>query len=79
MGVRRPAWWRYPERCQNGHQWGPGLIVVSWSLCDCPPAVAASGGGAAGHLVVYCAASPGCRSRWYRPPRAERVSARGRG
>src|SRR6266487_1869066 len=39
---------------------GPGLIVVSWSLCDCPPAVAASGGGAAGHLAVYCEASPGC-------------------
>ena len=50
---------------------GPGLIVVSWSLCDCTVAVAASGGGAAGHLAVYCAASPGCRSVWYRP-RCER-------
>jgi hypothetical protein len=34
-------------------------------------AVAASGGGAAGHLAVYCGASPGCRSVWYRP-RCER-------
>jgi hypothetical protein len=58
-----------PERCANGHEWGPGLIVVSWSLCDCPSAVAASGGGAPGHLAVYCAASPGCRSMWYLPRR----------
>jgi hypothetical protein len=62
MAVVRPDWWCYPQRCSNGHEWGPGLIVVSWSPCDCPPAVAASGGGAAGHLAVYCAASPGCRS-----------------
>src|SRR5262249_50898241 len=44
MGVVRPDWWCYPERCYNGHEWGPGLIVVSWSLCDCGPPVAASGG-----------------------------------
>jgi hypothetical protein len=41
MGVRRPDWWCYPQRCQNGHEWGPGLITVSWVLCDCPPAQAA--------------------------------------
>jgi hypothetical protein len=35
------AWPGYPERCANGHEWGPGLITVSWSMCDCPPAVAA--------------------------------------
>src|SRR5215472_13589877 len=56
MALVRPAWWCYPERCANGHEWGPGLITVSWSLCDCGPAVAASGGGAPGHLAVYCAA-----------------------
>src|SRR5213592_2256835 len=61
MGVRRPAWWCYPERCQNGHEWGPGLITVSWVLCDCPAARAASGGGAAGHMAVFCNAAPGCR------------------
>jgi hypothetical protein len=48
MGVRRPEWWCYPERCGNGHEWGPGLITVSWHLCDCPAAVAASGGRAPG-------------------------------
>jgi len=70
MGVRRPDWWRYPERCQNGHEWGPGLITVSWVLCDCPPAMAARervGGGPAGHMAVFCNAAPGCRSVWYRP------------
>ena len=71
MALVRPDWWCYPERCANGHEWGPGLITVSWSLCDCAPAVAASGGGAPGHMAVYCAASPGCRSVWY-GPRCER-------
>jgi hypothetical protein len=37
MGVRRPDWWCYPERCGNRHEWGPGLITVSWVLRDCPP------------------------------------------
>ena len=41
MGVRRRDWWCCPERCQNGHEWGPGLITVSWMLCDCPPDQAA--------------------------------------
>jgi hypothetical protein len=43
MAVRRPSWWCYPERCATGHEWGPGLIIVSWSPCDCPPAVAERG------------------------------------
>jgi hypothetical protein len=54
----------------NGHGWRPGLITVGWPMCDWPPAVAAqeqAGGGPAGHLAVYCEASPGCRSAWYRP------------
>jgi len=46
---------------------GPGLITVSWVLCDCPAAQAVSGGGAAGHMAVFCNAAPGCRSVWYRP------------
>ena len=43
MGVERPDWWSryYPERCSNGHDWAPGKIIVSWMLCDCPPAQAA--------------------------------------
>jgi hypothetical protein len=56
------------ERCANGHEWGPGLIVVSWTPCDCPPAVADRGEYAgAGHQVVYCNAAEGCRSAWYKP------------
>jgi hypothetical protein len=78
MTVRRPGWWCYPERCQSGHEWGPGLITVSWSICDCGPAVAACRGGPPGHLAVYCAASPGCRSVWFRP-RCERRLAAGCG
>ena len=66
MGVRRPAWWSYPEQCENGHEWAPGLIIVSWSMCDCPPALAAGTPGPSGHLAVYCRAK-GCRSVWYRP------------
>jgi len=66
-GVRRPEWWCYPAACENGHEWGPGLITVSWVLCDCPAAQAACGGGAAGHMAVFCNAAPGCRSVWYRP------------
>ena len=76
MAVRRPGWWCYPERCSNGHEWGPGLITVSWSLCDCPPALAEqerAGGGPAGHLAVYCAAAKGCRSVWFRPHHEPRL------
>ena len=69
MGVRRPDWWSrfYPEHCPNGHEWGPGLIIVSWMLCDCPAAAAFGAPGPAGHLAVYCNAAPRCRSVWYRP------------
>jgi hypothetical protein len=58
MGVRRPNWWCYPERCQNGHEWAPGRIIVSWQPCECGPAVAEREHGP-GHLVVHCQA-PGC-------------------
>ena len=37
-GGRVPDWWCYPERCASGHEWGPSLITVSWSMCDCAPA-----------------------------------------
>jgi hypothetical protein len=32
MGVQRPQWWSryYPECCANGHEWGPGKIIVGW-------------------------------------------------
>jgi hypothetical protein len=70
MAVQRPAWWCYPERCANGHEWAPALVIVSWSMCDCAPALAARTADPSGHLAVYCRA-PGCRSVWYRP-RCER-------
>ena len=68
MGVQRPHWWSryYPECCANGHEWGPGKIIVGWVLCDCPPALAAQTAGPAGHVAVYCA-TPDCRSAWYKP------------
>jgi hypothetical protein len=65
MGVHRPNWWCYPERCQNGHEWGPGRIIVAWQPCECAPAQAEREHGP-GHLVVHCQA-PECRSAWYQP------------
>jgi hypothetical protein len=68
MGVRRPAWWFYPERCESGHEWGPGRVLVSWMRCHCAPARAAHPQRAAwGHLKVACT-EPGCTFVWYRPP-----------
>jgi hypothetical protein len=32
---------RAVTRSSNGHEWEPGLITVSWVLCECPPAMAA--------------------------------------
>lgn len=68
MPVRLPDWWDFPQACEHGHAWGTGPVLVGWRMCDCPPAVAASGGeyANAGHRVVYCNAEPGCRSVWYR-------------
>ena len=31
MCLRRPAWWFYPERCENGHEWGPGPYCALYS------------------------------------------------
>jgi hypothetical protein len=70
MTVRRPGWWFYPEQCANGHEWGPGRVLVSWQRCHC------AGGRAAhpedhswGHLTVECG-EPGCRWKWYSPRHA---------
>ena len=55
MTVRRPDWWFYPEQCENGHEWGPGRVLVSWERCHC------AGGRSAhpedhswGHTTVEC-------------------------
>ena len=54
--MRRPDWWFYPEQCANGHEWGLGLITVSWLICDCGPAVAARG-GASGAVTALLSGS----------------------
>ena len=59
----RPAWWQYPTECHHGHEWGPGLVTVGWTPCDCPEAKAEK----LGHLYVRCRAVEGCSSIWYRP------------
>lgn len=61
MGVQRPDWWCYPERCSNGHEWAPGRVSVSYTHCYCPPVRAAYGEeGDMGHLTVACQV-PGAR------------------
>src|SRR5690242_7368333 len=66
MAIVRPAWWCYPELCANGHEWGPGRIILSWMPCDCPPAMADREKDP-GHMVVHCHTAPGCRSAWCQP------------
>ena len=66
--MRCPAWWPYPERCGNGHEWGPGLVLVSWQQCHCASAQMLHPDRAIwGHFTVACR-EPGCRSVWYDPP-----------
>jgi hypothetical protein len=66
--VRRPAWWPYPEQCGDGHEWGPGLVLVSWAQCHCAGARRLHSDQAIwGHFTVACR-EPGCRSVWYDPP-----------
>jgi len=68
MALRRPDWWCYPELCTDGHERGPGLILVSRERCRYAPARAAHPDRAAwGHLTVACRV-PGCESVWYDPP-----------
>ena len=61
LPTRVPQWWRaqgWPTSCPRGHAWGPGLVVVGWTRCDC-----ASGDG---HETVSCGAQE-CDARWYIP------------
>ena len=74
VGVGRPAWWCYPEQCADGHEWGPGRVILSWMPCDCGPAQAMQE-QSPGHLVVYCRAQ-GCESAWYSPRHEPAGSAR---
>ena len=61
MSLRRPDWWYYPEQCQNGHEWGPGRVLVSWERCNCAGAQTAHPEDHSwGHTTVECG-EPGCR------------------
>ena len=67
--MQQPDWWLYPERCENGHEWGPGRVLVSWERCHCAGARAAHPERYAwGNRTVACR-EPGCGSVWYDPPR----------
>jgi hypothetical protein len=62
MTVRRPDWWPHPERCANGHEWGPGRVLVVWQRCLCPGAQTLHEDRAIwGHFTVTCR-EPGCRA-----------------
>jgi hypothetical protein len=68
MDVHQSDWWPYPERCANGHEWGPDRVLVVWQRCLCPGAQTLHEDQAIwGHFTVACRA-PGCRSVWYDPP-----------
>ncbi len=60
-----PDWWTYPTRCGNGHDWGPGRVIVSWMPCLCDPAREAQQKGS-GHRVIVCR-TPGCGFEVYEP------------
>jgi hypothetical protein len=47
-----------PQRCPNGHSFGPNRVVVGWHPCQCVE-------GRAGHRTYYCRE---CRVTVYVPP-----------
>jgi hypothetical protein len=65
MDMVWPRWWHYPDKCDNGHEWGPCPVSVSRVPCDCGPVLAGSERHL-DHQRVACQA-PGCRSVWYQP------------
>ncbi len=55
--------WQHPKMCANGHELGPGKLVLSFVMCpDCP----ATEDGR-GHHVIYCRVN-GCRAEPAYPP-----------
>jgi hypothetical protein len=60
-----PDWWTYPTKCERGHRWGPGRVIVSWQPCGCGPAreILAKGSG---HRTISCRV-PGCGATHYQP------------
>ena len=72
MGVQRPDW-PYPERCGNGHEWGPGRAQVAWEQRSCPGAQTLHPDPAIwGHFTIRCR-EPGCRSAFYDPPHKQQL------
>jgi hypothetical protein len=66
--VQQPDWWLYPERCANGHEWGPHRVLVVWQRCWCLGAQTLhEDRDVWGHFTVACR-EPGRRSVWYDPP-----------
>ena len=56
MGVRRPDWWCYPERCQNGHEWvvkGQGCQALTVILTRLVAGTAGAASSAAGVAAPY--------------------------
>jgi hypothetical protein len=75
VDVQRPGWWEWPERCQAGHEWSPGKVIVSWHPCKCAAALANPAGN--GHRVVRCR-EPGCTSAWFKPQCGQESESRPR-
>jgi len=69
MGVSVFASGSRPDRCPDGHEWGPGRIIVGWMPCaECE-------GGRRnhnGHHWIRCWPPEGrCRWEWRDPPHTE--------
>jgi hypothetical protein len=47
-----------PSTCSEGHEFGPGKVIVGWVPCPCPAE-------AGGHRTVTCRQ---CGEVWYSPP-----------
>jgi hypothetical protein len=61
--VRLPV---IPEQCRLHHDWGPGLVDITWETCDCPSAQAGRGG----HITFRCRArfaDGRCEETWTTP------------
>jgi hypothetical protein len=56
----------YPERCRNGHELGPGRVLLGWFPCGTCP-------GTRGHNYALCEV---CGDEYDDPPHDSRAPAR---
>ena len=57
-----------PDECPDGHEWGPGRVIVGWVSCLCANAVENNNG----HHFIHCAPPGGrCSRVWRDPPCAD--------